>query len=457
MALTTIVTVSISLSSPAITQDGFGIPLIPSATATWPERTRTYTTLSGVTTDFPSPAPEFFAAEVAFGQNPSIPKIMIGRLANIPTKKQVVSVASVKASTAYVVNAFSGGVLQTATYTTPGSGETNDTIVAGIVAAVNALAAPALVCTAVATGSSGTMVCTITGNAAGNYFDIEVIDFNLLAVAETEADPGIATDLDAILDESSAWYGLVLLFKSQAIILAAAAWIESNNRLFIVASSDTAIATVSFGSATDVMHALVTASRTRTGPAFHPRNYEFMDVAEVGRWFAINPGSDNWTYKPLSGVTPGIGPTNKSYTGTHITNLTAKHCNYYDQLVQGAPIVLGKGRLCDNSFGYIDARRFLDWYVNDLSVGIVNAEIELEKIPYTDDGVAIIEGIVRTANKAGVAAGGIAPTPIPTVTAPLVASVDPTQKAERNLPKVDAIFELAGAIDTIQVQANVSV
>ncbi len=65
-------------------------------------------------------------------------------------------------------------------------------------------------------------------------------------------------------------------------------------------------------------------------------NDEFADAAEIARWFPIPPGSDDWVLKPLVTVTL------ETYSDTHVTNIVAKHFNYYKDLggvslVQGEP------------------------------------------------------------------------------------------------------------------------
>ena len=63
---------------------------------------------------------------------------------------------------------------------------------------------------------------------AGDFFGIQVDDLDLLKCYQDHADPGVAADLTAIAKADRNWYGLVTLFNSEAIVLAAAAWVEAN-------------------------------------------------------------------------------------------------------------------------------------------------------------------------------------------------------------------------------------
>lgn len=450
-----VVNVIISKTSPGVTAAGFGVALIATPRPTWVERTRTYDGIDGVAADFAVTTPEYAAANAMFSQNPAPEQIMFGRMANIPTKVQVISFpsgAAIRDNTEYAVRAWRDGVLQTATFTS-GVATTGDLIMAGLAAALNALAAPDIGATSVFSGTGAASIVTVTADAPGNYFDIEVLDLNLLALLDTTVDPGIVADLTAFKAESSAWYGLCLLYKSEAIVLAAAGFVESNTKLFVMASSDSEVATVADTIATDVLHDLKAASRARTAPAYHPRGYEFFDAAELGRWFPIDPGKDNWRMKPLSGVTPGTGLSNFALTETQRTNIEAKRGNYYVDL-GGATAVFGDGLVSDNE--YIDVIRGIDWWTARLQERIVNLELSVEKIPFTDDGVAMIKNQVRAQNAAGITQGLINPVPAPTVTAPKVADVDQADKVARHLPDVNTAWVLAGAINSVTVNATIT-
>lgn len=451
MPLSDIVNVVVSTQNPGVTQAGFGVPLITSASASWAERVRTYANIAGVGADFATTTPEYLAANAIFSQNPRLTQIKIGRLANKPTQVSVVKVTSVINTTAYVVHFFSAGVEQTATYTSDNTA-TNDEIAAGLASAINALAAPAPNATAVATGPGGSQVCTVTGNAAGNWFCVDINDPNLLAVHETGTDAGVAADLDAINNEDNGWYGLISLFKSDATVAAAAGWVENNTKLYTPALCGTEIATVVDGSATDEAHALKAAARARTGAFFHPRGWEFADAAEMGKFFVVSPGGDNWRLKTLSGVTPGWS-NGQQYTQTQITNIKAKRANFY-YILGGVNVIGGNGTVAANE--YIDVVRGIDWWTARVSERLANLLIQSNKVPFTDAGIALVVTEVAAQNTEGIDAGLIAASPRPTVTAPLAANISSADKQLRQLLNVNTVWTLAGAINFLQVNATVT-
>ena len=453
--LTAIVDITISTTNPGVTRAGFSNPLIATPNPSWTEHVRSYTGLTGVATDFATTTAEYAAAAAVFAQSPTVKKLLIGRMGHKPTQVHVIKVESVKNTTAYRVRAWAAGVLQTATYTSDGSA-TNDEIAAGLASALNALAAPDIGFTSAATGAGGSQVCTVTADAAGNWCSIEVMAevtdtqvSALLSVKETEVDPSTSTsaDLDAIKADSDDFYGVVLLFKSYDISVAAAGWAETNKKLLILSTADTVVATESISTAEDVAEQLLDQARAQTGPMYHPRSYEFFDAAEMGRFFAIPPGKENWRMKALSGVTPVV------YTDTQITNMEAKRCNYYYE-IGGSNAIGGKGKV--SSGQYIDVVRGLAWYEARLGERIVNRLLSLEKLPYTDAGIAIIENEIRAQNKEGIDQGLIADSPAPTVTVPKAADVSDADKLARELNGVSTTWTLAGAINKIFVNVQVN-
>lgn len=464
MPLSDFAVITITTKNPGLTLAGFGIDLIPSATVAWIERTRTYNGIASVAGDFAPTTAEYQAANAYFGQPISPPTLMIGRLANKPSQVFTIAIATVVAvaGTAYKVRvndlsagSSGAGVGSTATFTTIGA-DTNDTIVAGLVSAINGLAISGV--SAASTGSVGSKVVTITIGTAGKFVGIEVFDTSLGAVGglmtltETTADPGITADLIAINGESSVWYGLTPLFASAAILAAAAAWVESNTKLMIAATADTLVATQALGVGTDIAQTLKTASRLRTSVFFHPRNDEWAHVAEVGVFFPKNPGSETWRTKPLSGVTPaGISATQE-------TNLKAKLCQFYYSVsgpgtANAIAVVGGDAKV---AFGeYIDVIRFRDWVAASLGTGLFNLQLNADKVPNTDPGITSVENVCRQVMSQGIQRGGIV-AGSDTYNFPTAASESAADRAARTLNNANINFQLAGAIHLMNVSVAVS-
>lgn len=332
---------------------------------------------------------------------------------------------------------------------------TNDAIINGVKTKIEALGAP----TAIATGMAGNLMTSLQGsagsrtlqllaNTAGKFFGVQVYDRALLSSEQTHADPGVATDLAAIKNAYNSWYGLITLFNSDALINAAAAWVESNTKLYAAGSNNSAIATVSASSATDVAKDVKDAAYARTFVVHHPSNDEFADAAEMGKFFAIAPGGETWRMKTLS------GPTVEQYSDTEVTNMEAKYAHYYYD-IGGRNVVGGDAKT--GSGEYVDVTRGIDWYSSELQADLADLAIGVNKVPFTNAGIALIAAKVKKRNDAGIRAGLIAPDPAPVVEVPDIADVSAANKAARELPDVNTQWTLAGAIHhiTVNVTANV--
>ncbi len=83
--------------------------------------------------------------------------------------------------------------------------------------------------------------------------------------------------------------------------------------------------------------------------------------------------------------------------------------------------------------------------------------MNLPKIPFTDAGIAIIEGEIRAQIADGQGDNFIALDPEPTVTVPKAVDVSSIDRANRLLPDVEFTFRAAGAIHQVDINGVVTV
>lgn len=440
------VSLQIQADSSGVARASFGVPLILSHSAAWVERVRYYTDLPSVGLDFATTSPEYLSANAIFAQNPHPDRIAIGRAANKPTQVYILGVNSVLNLQPYAVNVAGQGVTATATTFTTDGTATNDEIVAGIVAALNAVVGKNY--TAAATGSAGSQVVTVTGNAAGNWFSLQVTDPSLLSSKQTHGDPGLAADLNAILLEQNDFYAVTTNFNSQIYVTAVATWVEANNRLYVVDVSETRAITAAYTPAGtgDTLEALKTAAFTRTAAAYHQTPAAMMSAAWLGRMLPIDPGGDDWKFKSLATV-PAT-----NLNGTYRANLRARSADALET-VAGKNITW-EGTTSDG--GFIDTRRGLDWIQDDMVKGVFGRLIAQGKTPYTDAGIAIVQSEVYASLKRAVAMGILADSPKPVVQVPLAANVSSSNKALRLLTGVKFFATLAGSVHKVQMTGTVT-
>lgn len=285
----------------------------------------------------------------------------------------------------------------------------------------------------------------VTGSAAGEWFSLAVNAADL-AISQTHVDPGVATDLAAILLESNEWYCLITGYNSNAYVIAASDWVQANKKIYLAEVNETAAITTSAGNS-DTLDDLATAEYSRVAPMYHQEPAEFFSAALAGSRLSYDAGSETWKFANLTGVNPS------TLTTTQRTNLVNRNANFYQNV--GGTNISQNGTMADA--GFIDTVRFLDWLEDDMAASVFDALVGVPKVPYTDLGVAIIEGAMRGSLLRGVQRGGLSSDPEPEVTAPKVADIDSADRANRLLPDMKFSATLAGAIHKVTISGTVSV
>lgn len=439
MPMTDHVSVVISQSSANVTRQGFGTGMFLSYYANWVERQRSYSSLLEVAADFTDPySPEYLAAQSYFGQTPSPSKLVIGRGANKPTKIFQLSAINPVSNLNYTYRLKVRGKAfgeTTVTYTSDGT-PTDAEWAAGMVAALNAVVGKNY------TASGAASPITITGNAAGDWFSVEVLDINYQKITETHVDPGVAADLTAIQTENSDWYCLLTGYNSKLYSIAAAAWVESNGKIYVADTNDTNSLITAVGNG-DLMDQIKTNAYAATLCTYHPSPAVFMAAALVGRCLPLTPGGETWKFKTLAGV-PAY-----SLTSTQKSNIVARNGNGYETI--SSLNITFDGKTGDGNF--LDVRRGLDYLREDLTKSVFTALAANDKVPYTDAGISIIESEVRGALKRS-EVNGILDFGSEVIV-PLVSSVSAADKTSRTLNNVKFKGKLAGAIHKANVVGTV--
>lgn len=428
--LSDVVQVAITSVASKVTQAGFGTPLILSYSAAWPERVREYSELTAVALDFATTTPEYKQASAVFSQNPRPPKLLIGRGALKPTQRY--------ALTPVVLNSYTYRVKVNGTEVsfTSDASATATEIIAGLKAAIDALALPI-------TTTDQTTFLRAVANSAGAWFSLSSSDSNL-GLAQDHVDPGVATDLAAIVLERADWYGLLTHFNSLALVTAAAAWVEANKRLYVASTCDSAVRNTVSSGTDDVGEALKAASYKKTALIDGMGSADFADAAAMGRLFPYTPGEETWKFKTLSGVPVA------SYTATQRSNLRAKNVNFYE--ATAGVNMLEEGYA--SSGDYIDFVRYLDYVEARIQEGVFSDLSSATKVPFTDKGIAVVAARVSAQLQSDEARGALAAGW--TVTVPKASEVTPVDKAARTLRNVRFSAVYAGAIHKVVIDGVVS-
>lgn len=448
MSLSDIVSVTITSETAGVRQAGFGIPLILSVNAAFSERVRFYTKAADLLTDgFSATDPEYLAATALLGQTNKVQSFALGRCALKPTMRYKITVKSVANSTTYSVRAGA----ETATVISD-TDATNEEVVDLLVDALNGTSiAPCLPAgwTASKQGTGGSAYCRVVATSAGDWLALEAADPDLLTLEMDHADPGVATDLAAILVEDSTWYGVCNPFNSTAMATAIATWVEANEKLFVCASCDGHIITSVLAGATDIAAACQTSAYARTAVIYHPAPDDFADAAWLGKCLPLTPGSETWKFKTLAGVAA------TSLTTTHFTNAKNKAANVY-QTIAGVNITDGTPGGTVAAGEFIDVVRFRDWLRARIAERVYGLLVRKDKVPYTDSGIGMVKTEVQGALLEGVDNGGLASDPAPTVTVPRAADCSANDKSLRKLTDVEFTGTLAGAIHNLEIAGTLT-
>ena len=175
----------------------------------------------------------------------------------------------------------------------------------------------------------------------------------------------------------------------------------------------------------------------------------------MSRCFTAVPGSETWANKRLAGV--NIDPL----TETQFIVLRNKNVNTFERFRNLSLTQTGKVSAGE----WIDVIRFRDWLAEEIKVNVLNVLVNNEKVPYTDAGIAVIEGAIRQSLRQGQVNVGIAPVEYDeegnknlgyTVEVPLASNISPNQKASRILTDVKFTARLSGAIHVVEIRGSLT-
>lgn len=439
MSLSEHVSLTITEDSVGVARAGFGVPLIPSYSASWVERVRSYASIAEVAADgFATDSPEYLAANAMFAQSPHPKTVKIGRCALAPTQSYTL-VPIAHDSHTYSITVKGEDVTEETVTFTSDSDATVAEICAGLETALNAVVGKNF------TAVDNTTDVTVTGDNAGDWFSLEVASVDDIDIVQDHADPGIATDLAAIALEDNEWYGLCTTFNSESYCKATAAWVESAKKLYICDTNESATITVASDGTQGLLDDLMTLAYARTAGIYHPSPAAMAAAAWLGKCLPVEPGGQTWAYKTLAGVAA------VNLTSTHRANIIARNASWY-QAKAGVNITFA-GTTADGD--YIDATRGDDWLEDDMTKSVFETFAGESKVPFTDEGVAQIEGVVRgslqRAEDKGILVEGSS-----VVTVPKVADVPTADKTARNLPDVKFSATRAGAIHKAAIVGVIS-
>lgn len=256
---------------------------------------------------------------------------------------------------------------------------------------------------------------------------------------ETNSNTGMIDAVDRAL-ETLGWYGLAVTDPEEEDLEKIAERIETHEKIFAFRTEE-------------MRNPFVEKKYMRTFGIYSKE--PFIHVAWMASCFALDPGSETWAFRSLTGMEPS-----KLTTG-NIRQLEELELNYYTSCAK-KNITL-KGKMVGGE--WIDVIRFRDWIKNQMQLRIYNLFITHTRIPYTDAGIALVQNQIEATLKEGQEVGGIAETeydeegklvPGYTVNVPKAASLTSAQRASRVLKGCYFTARLAGAIHVVELQGQLN-
>lgn len=259
------------------------------------------------------------------------------------------------------------------------------------------------------------------------------------APAEEESDtPALVTLLNSVYEKD--WYYLLSPDNTQNTITALGDAIEAGKRKMYITRTDTS----------SVLTTVKAKKYQRTVVFFHETVGEYADAGLVGECGAQTVGSITWKFKTITGLTPA------EYTQTKIDNLHSDGAICY--VTKAGDNITSEGITVSGE--YIDVINSMDWVQFNIEYKVQKLFNLNSKIPYTNNGIAMIENevvnVLQTAYSNGMIAEDDDNLPLYSTDFPgrSETSASDRQKREYNLGSFE--FALSGAVHIAVIRGYVS-
>lgn len=274
-----------------------------------------------------------------------------------------------------------------------------------------------------------------------------------LIIGWKDTDETYTEALAEIRTVNDTFYAVTIESMLAADILAMAAAVSAlpGFRMFCARSNDVNILDQLVTN--DIASQLKALNYDQARVVYHPdAATNYAELRQLGRCLPIpesattGPGSAAWHDQPIVGLTGG------NFTSSQST-LESKNCEYFIN-VAGATRSMG-GKMAGGE--YADIIHFVAWLetrlAEDLYELIARAGNVRSKIPFTDEGITRVEGVVRNRLNIAVGIGGILNDF--TVTVPLREETQFSDRVARTLKDVNFVANLQGAIKFVEVRGQV--
>jgi len=444
-----VVAITISRETAKITRTGFGNPLLLGEISQVYERVTSYSTLAEmVTAGYAVTDEPYLMAAKLLAQTYSPPTFKVGRKFADVNSKGTVTFTGTPSSGTWTLDISIAGATAITSGAITYAADDDTTVIK------TALELMAGITEVTVTGLYSTgFVIEFTGADAAADFVISnpvitsLTGVTAAAVTMTQYGSAVETWTEAIANcriDDDDWYCLLTLTRTAADIMLCAAAIETLPKFYLACTGDADVIT---SAADDVVSELQDLSYDRTAIIYSSDYANYPDACWVGLQLPKTPGSTTWKFKNLVGVTAD------DLTTAEVGYVSGKNGNYYEEIA-GHSVISSEGVVVSGE--YIDIIRGADELQVALAEDIYTILINAEKIPFTTQGIGVIENAIRYRVQKKVDDGFIVENSL-VVTVPDIDDVDSAEKAVRWLTGVSFSATLAGAIHKVTITGKLQV
>lgn len=285
---------------------------------------------------------------------------------------------------------------------------------------------------------------TPTFLAALSYFSQEFRPDRLKVAHKSDTQTYVEVIGDAE-DADDDWYALAIESRIASDIQAVAANIQARQKIFLAVTADADVLDPT--DTNDIGSFLLSNSYSRTALWFESDG-DWIETGIAGLALPKDPGTLTWANNTVAGV---VG---RRYSGSAISALQDKRVSYYSEI---AGINATQGGFTSDSGAFIDLIRGIDWLRQTMAEDVWQLLARVDKISYTNAGIAQVEGVIRNRLQIAVDRDVVAPNPPFEVSVLDVLDTEENDRANRLLRDVNFNCRMAGAIHKVVVRGTVTV
>lgn len=262
--------------------------------------------------------------------------------------------------------------------------------------------------------------------------------------------------ITAISEENDEWYVVTTETRVKADVLAIAAYVEANIKLYFVGLAEAgSYGAFSAGSNTDIAGSLTDLNYDRTITYYHhDAATEFVECALAGHNLPFLAGQATWAFLQLKGVSQALQTAGGNpLTATHKNNLELRNCNY--SVTLAGKTVTQEGKVVGGE--WIDVIRGVDALDEEMTKSLFDLLINQQggKVPYDNSGLNMIRSVMISVLDDFVDRGFIQPNFV--IDIPESEDISFADKSNRIVKDISFEAYLVGAIHGMDpIQGNVT-